>query len=788
MATLEKKKQTSALNTRKKQIILLDNEQLVNDAVNALRTEGGRLLHQMGCLLVVDLGNFEQKIRAALPKGAKLTTLDELDDKVLSKTELLPLRALRIRARPNFRSFTSKKANEKKQWDDIGLACDTEVSPATRDMDEVELPSRERLINKNAVAVVIVDGVQPDRKITEDERDNIIAELQEATEWISDSRPNANISWAFKIFDASVDLVPWEGVPWPGMPDAYYDGFDAIFTNSKNGRIYAFRGDDYIRFTNVSNGMDAGFPKSIASNWNGLPNAFEESIDAALWRQSNEKIYLFKGAQYVRVDPTTFTVDATYPKPIAGNWNGLPADFQAGIDAALGHKKNNDIYMFKGDKYVKFSNGSSTMDAGYPKTISSNWHGLPDDFKAGIDAAFWRDSNERIYLFKNNRWGGKYVRLNPDNFTVEPGYEGGKNIGLTGEEAESRWRDPALNQLGVESGHNGGKQLAAKLIDDTNSDYGFTVYVTKLPVVHFAYASGSRWVLSQSNLSGDISRVMAHETLHLYGAPDEYLTTSSCTSDHGRFFTAKNSNSKACDATGNDCIMRNNAADMCAFTPLHIGWDTFETKIDAAVYRGDNDKTYLFSGKYYIRYSNISDGRDEGYPKPMEGRWNGLPASFKVGIDAALWREDNKALYFFKGDQYVRFSEGSTTVDNGYPRLIKGNWKGIPVAFEGGIDAAIWRDSNDKIYMFKGSQYIRLSVINNSPTMDAGYPKSISPSWAGMSSSFNNGIDAALMRRDNGKIYLFKNAKYVRYSNPPGEGIDAGYPNWIDKNWMPFPR
>ena len=436
MATLEKKKQTSALTTGKKQIILLENEQLVNDAVNALRLEGGRLLHQMGRILVVDLGNFEQKIRAALPKGAKLTTVDALDDKILNKSELLPLRALRKRERPNFRGFKAKKQDEKKEWDDIGLACETGVTTTTRDIDEVELPSRERMINKNAVAVVIVDGIQPDRKITEDERDNIIAELQEATEWISDSRPNANISWALKVFEAAVDLVPWEGVPWPGMPDAYYDGFDAIVTNSKNGRIYAFRGGDYIRFTNVSNGMDSGFPKSIASNWNGLPDAFEASIDAALWRQSNEKIYLFKGAQYVRVDPTTFTVDANYPKPLAGNWNGLPADFQAGIDAALGHKKNNSIYMFKGDKYVKFSNGSSTMDAGYPKTISSNWHGLPDNFKEGIDAAFWRDSNERIYLFKNNRWGGKYVRLNPDNFTVEAGYEDGKNVGLSGEEAE----------------------------------------------------------------------------------------------------------------------------------------------------------------------------------------------------------------------------------------------------------------------------------------------------------------------------------------------------------------
>jgi hypothetical protein len=44
-----------------------------------------------------------------------------------------------------------------------------------------------------------------------------------------------------------------------------------------------------------------------------------------------------------------------------------------------------------------------------------------------------------------------------------------------------------------------------------------------------------------------------------------------------------------------------------------------------------------------------------------------MPADFYKGIDAALLREDNGAIYFFKGSQYVRFSNVSAGVDAGYP-------------------------------------------------------------------------------------------------------------------------
>lgn len=43
------------------------------------------------------------------------------------------------------------------------------------------------------------------------------------------------------------------------------------------------------------------------------------------------------------------------------------------------------------------------------------------------------------------------------------------------------------------------------------------------------------------------------------------------------------------------------------------------------------------------------------------------------------------------------------------------------------------------------------------------------------------------MREDNHKIYFFKGRRYARYSDAENS-MDAGYPNYINLNWLPFPR
>lgn len=95
-----------------------------------------------------------------------------------------------------------------------------------------------------------------------------------------------------------------------GLPDGFSD-IDATFVYSVNNKLYLFKGEQYWRFTQLSNLdylKDGGYPQAIASSWNGLPN----SIDAA-FQWNNKKLYFVKGSDYYRWDDKLNRVHSGYP-------------------------------------------------------------------------------------------------------------------------------------------------------------------------------------------------------------------------------------------------------------------------------------------------------------------------------------------------------------------------------------------------------------------------------------------------------------------------------------------
>ena len=94
----------------------------------------------------------------------------------------------------------------------------------------------------------------------------------------------------------------------------------------------------------------------------------------------------------------------------------------------------------------------------------------------------------------------------------------------------------------------------------------------------------------------------------------------------------------------------------------------------------------------------------------------------------------------------------------------------------GGIDAVLQWDYNT-VYFFKGDQYIKWNIKEDRPY--SGYPKSISVQWPGL---WPDGIDAAVRIRD--KAYFFKGDRYLRYSlRSGGNWVDPNYPASIEKLW-----
>lgn len=99
--------------------------------------------------------------------------------------------------------------------------------------------------------------------------------------------------------------------------------------------------------------------------------------------------------------------------------------------------------------------------------------------------------------------------------------------------------------------------------------------------------------------------------------------------------------------------------------------------VDAVLNWGDGT-LYFFKGDSYYKYNTYAGACEEGYPRLIAGNWNGL-------WTANIWactRKDDKA-YFFGGEEYMRYDCNNNVVDEGYPLNISANWKGIPASISG---------------------------------------------------------------------------------------------------------
>jgi hypothetical protein len=195
--------------------------------------------------------------------------------------------------------------------------------------------------------------------------------------------------------------------------------------------------------------------------------------------------------------------------------------------------------------------------------------------------------------------------------------------------------------------------------------------------------------------------------------------------------------------------------------------ESFITPLDAAV-MWTNGKAYFFKGDQYVRYSVAEDWADADYPTKIKNNWPGL---WERDIGAAVMWNDGKA-YFFKGDEFIAYTvspEGGAA-----PQKIKDHWPGL---WERGIDAAVMWDDG-KAYFFKGDEYIGVTVA----TRAADPAKKIKNDWPGL---WERDIRAAIMW-NNKKAYFFKGENYIRVSLS-NRTADSGYPKPIKGNWPARP-
>ncbi|GAA4000863.1 hypothetical protein GCM10022631_09440 [Deinococcus rubellus] len=192
----------------------------------------------------------------------------------------------------------------------------------------------------------------------------------------------------------------------------FADGIDAAITGMRAfaGYAFFFKGNQYLKYNWDTDAVEPGYPAPIAGNWKGFPEAYTNGIDAAVNGQGNSTGfgYFFKGSGYIKYNWDKDRVEPGYPRPIAGNWKGLPPSFTSGIDAAVNGKTpfNGSVYLFKGNQYVRYNWIQDRVDPGFPQPIAQYWKGLPASFGNGIDEVLNGEGAYRAYayFFKGNQY------------------------------------------------------------------------------------------------------------------------------------------------------------------------------------------------------------------------------------------------------------------------------------------------------------------------------------------------------------------------------------------------
>ncbi|WP_447971373.1 hypothetical protein [Nitrospira sp. M1] len=148
---------------------------------------------------------------------------------------------------------------------------------------------------------------------------------------------------------------------------------------------------------------------------------------------------------------------------------------------------------------------------------------------------------------------------------------------------ESDWRGSAMNALGYGADWSNMYDYLHDLRTTRwptmtdGPDWAYIAFFTKYATFWFAYASigGPRLVMQYDNNGwgpNQIDRVFAHETGHIFGAPDEYVNSNCSTGGSWGYLKEPNGNCAVNNSGSIDCLMKGNTYNVCQWTVGHFGW------------------------------------------------------------------------------------------------------------------------------------------------------------------------------------------------------------------------
>uniref|UniRef100_A0A8C0HWP2 Matrix metallopeptidase 8 n=2 Tax=Balaenoptera musculus TaxID=9771 RepID=A0A8C0HWP2_BALMU len=124
---------------------------------------------------------------------------------------------------------------------------------------------------------------------------------------------------------------------WPSLPN----GIQAAYEDFDRDLIFVFKGNQYWAVSGYD--IQQGYPKNIVNY--GFPCSVQ-AIDAAV--SYGGKTYFFVNNQFWRYDDQSQSMEPGYPKSIASSFQGI----ESRVDAVF--QKNSFVFFFSGPRYYAF--------------------------------------------------------------------------------------------------------------------------------------------------------------------------------------------------------------------------------------------------------------------------------------------------------------------------------------------------------------------------------------------------------------------------------------------------
>ncbi|OJJ19150.1 hypothetical protein BKI52_20260 [marine bacterium AO1-C] len=552
-------------------------------------------------------------------------------------------------------------------------------------------------------------------------------------------------------------------------------GIDAGYNDGTN--VYLFSGNQYYKYLiDGGNLAEEYYPKFIADNDLGIPTDWDQ-VDAAL-KGDDGFTYLFNNASSNYIGLGLKAGESA----ISSKWGVLKNNFSGAtppITASFVY--NNTLYAFNSDQWIRYNDITIASDG----TIA---HATPEVIKTGNFVRFMMEEFgfSQVGLIGYDRATLTSICYNSSE-NVLRAYLDGKLVDFNlGNKTFAK--NPITREALVYS-----ESVNSYITKAVTADGKLALYKSALYDRNF---KGYFYLLDEDENIIQVDAAFNHNNTLYFLSEDQYWTIDP------RKINVSPLKVQSIVLSGGKTI-----SDTFKFV------QTFDNNSIDAVFTLDG-YTYLLSGGQYVRYEgeNYSTVETVG---AIADLIPGLPNNWSGTVDAAFTYFDGNTylfnsaknqslelsssfgtsntgtitvdwgnlntrnfdannidaayvlhnkLYLYSNDQFVVHSiadDGTINqyMDKNYPRTIDNGVSDVSAAFI----------LNDNVYLIAGSQYYKILSTETPDNFADSNGATIKGNWGNFPSDLNNGMNAALNKKD--KLYFIKDGQFIDYVISEGEVV-----------------